>query len=72
MALQHLDSRALESETLKGAKSEFGNRHHTESTFQILIVLSSDADARNTLSADHAISDSPAVCPSSVLTIWPL
>jgi hypothetical protein len=72
MAFQHLDSRALDSEMLEAAESVFGNRHHTESMFQILIVLSSDAEARKTLSADHAMSDSPAVCPSSVLTIWPL
>ena len=35
----------------------------TESTSQIRIVVSSDAEARYTLSADHAMSDRPFVCP---------
>jgi hypothetical protein len=42
-------------------KSRRGRR--TESTCHIRMVVSSDADARYTLSDDHAISDRPAVCP---------
>lgn len=38
----------------------------TSSTLQIYIVLSSDADARNSPSNDQATSDTPSVWPSSV------
>jgi hypothetical protein len=40
-----------------------GAGEHTESTSHIRIVVSSDADARWTLSDDHAMSEMPSVWP---------
>ena len=45
-----------------------GNGPRTVSTVHIRIVVSSDAEARKTLSNDQAISDRPFECPVKFLT----
>lgn len=47
-------------------------RHGTFSTFHMRIVVSSDADARYTLSEDHATSDNPCVWPIRFLMNSPV
>ena len=44
----------------------------TDSTSHIRIVVSSEADARERLSADQATSDRPCVCPMRFLRNVPV
>ena len=61
VALERLGSGALK---LGLKESELpGLDEHTEFTFHIRIVVSSEADAKKTLSDDHAMSETPSVCP---------
>ncbi len=47
-------------------------RRVTFSTFQIRIVVSSEAEARYLLSPDQAMSDNPCVCPTKFFMNWPV
>ena len=63
VTLQDFGGQSLSNSSNERSRVEFGGNTRTVSTVHIRIVVSSDAEARKTLSKDQAISDRPFECP---------
>jgi hypothetical protein len=69
MTFQNFCGQSLSNSSNGRSKVRVGrNGRRTVSTVHIRIVVSSDAEARKTLSNDQAISDRPFECPVKFLT----
>jgi len=72
MPFQNFGGQSLPDSSVRRSRVRGEDRRCTVSTVHIRIVVSSDAEARKTLSDDQATSDRPFECPVKFLTSCPV